>query len=157
MQPISAIGERGREAGFTLTEMLAVLAIIGVAAGAVLVTAPEPGGSLGDEAERFAARLVRAKEEAVLTNRTIEVRITVEGYDFAVRRGPARNALVEKPFGAVAWGQNTTAILNETGAPARIAFDPTGMATPADIALYRESGSARVAVDAGGNVRLDAR
>lgn len=157
MRPISAIGDGGCEAGFTLTEMLAVLAIVGLAAAAVLVTAPDTRGTLGQEAERFAARLMRAKEEAVLTNRTIEVRITQTGYDFAVRRGAARDALAERPFTAVAWGANTTAIVSDAGTRSRIAFDPTGQATPAGIALYRDNGSARVTVDAGGNVKLDAR
>jgi len=153
MRPTSAIGER-REAGFTLTEMLAVLAIIGLAASLVLTTAPVSHTTLAGEAERFAARLMRAKEEAVLTNRTIEVIITGRGYDFAVRRGATRNALAEGPFREVPWAQNTTAI---TDSGSRIAFDPTGQATPAGIALYRDNGKARVQVDAGGNVTLDAR
>ena len=53
-----------RTSGFTILEMMIVLAILGIAAGAILLTAPDSRRSLLDEAERFAASLVRAKEEA---------------------------------------------------------------------------------------------
>jgi len=51
--------------GFTLVELMVVIAIIGVAAGAVMLSMPDPRPTLAVEAERFAARLTLAREEAV--------------------------------------------------------------------------------------------
>ena len=51
-------------AGFTLVELLMVVAIIGLAAGAVVLSVPDPRPSVAEDAERFAARLSRAREEA---------------------------------------------------------------------------------------------
>jgi general secretion pathway protein H len=136
--------------------MMAVLAILGLAAGAVLLTMPDTHRSLLDEAERFAVNLVRAKEEAVLTNRTIDIRITPEGYTFgAISRGLHR-PLDERPFGPVEWSDDTTATLSNTDQRARIAFDSTGIATPVAVDLFRSDGHVRVIVDVAGSVRVDA-
>ena len=60
-------------AGFTLVELLMVVAIIGLAAGAVVLSVPDPRPSVAEDAERFAARLSRAREEAILSNRPVAV------------------------------------------------------------------------------------
>ena len=68
--------------GFTLVELMVVIAIIGVAAGAVLLSMPDPRPTLAVEAERFAARLTLAREEAVMTNRPVALRADAAGYGF---------------------------------------------------------------------------
>jgi general secretion pathway protein H len=153
MTPTSAIGETS-EAGFTLIEMLVVLTILGVAAAAVLLTAPDSRRTLIDEAERFAAGLERAKEEAVLTNRTSDVQITPEGYAFGVIRRGLRRPLDQRPFGSIAWSEDTTAVLSRSER-SRIAFDSTGIATPVAVDLYRSDGHVRVRVDMAGSVKID--
>lgn len=154
MMPTSAIGERS-ESGFTQIEMLVVLAILGVAAGAVLLTAPDSRRALIDEAERFAAGLERAKEEAVLTNRTVDVQITPEGYAFGVTSRGLRRPLDQRPFGSVTWSEDTTAVLSRSDQRSRIAFDSTGIATPIAVDLYRSDGHVRVRVDMAGSVKID--
>ena len=59
-----------------------VVAILGLAAGAVVLAVPDPRPAVGVEAERFAARLSRARDEAVLSNRPVAVEVT--------RTGPVR-------------------------------------------------------------------
>ena len=154
--PTSATGDTRPASGFTLVEMMIVLAILGIAAGAILLTVPDSRRSLLNEAERFAASLVRAKEEAVLTNRTIDVRITPRGYTFgSISRGLHR-PLDERPFKTVEWSEDTTAILADKGQRSRIAFDSTGIATPVAVDLFRSDGHVRVIVDIAGSVRVDA-
>jgi general secretion pathway protein H len=154
MTPTSAIGETS-EAGFTLIEMLVVLTILGIAAGAVLLTAPDSRRTLIDEAERFAAGLERAKEEAVLTNRTIDVQITPEGYAFGVISRGLRRPLDQRPFGSIAWSEDTMAVFSRSDQRSRIAFDSTGIVTPAAVDLYRSDGHVRVRVDMAGSVKID--
>lgn len=153
MMPTSAIGEAS-ESGFTLIELLVVLTIIGIAAGAVLLTAPDSRRSLIEEAERFAAGLVRAKEEAVLTNRTVDVQITPRGYAFGVTSRGLHRPLEQRPFGSIAWSEDTTAVVSGDQR-SRIAFDSTGIATPAAVDLFRNDGHVRVRVDMAGSVKID--
>jgi general secretion pathway protein H len=153
--PTSAIGEVKRDSGFTLIEMLVVLTILGIAAGAILLTAPDSRRTLIQEAERFAAGLVRAKEEAVLTNRTIDVQITREGYAFGATSRGLRRPLDERPFKSVAWSEDTTAVVSEADQRSLIAFDSTGIATPAAVDLFRSHGHVRVVVNVAGSVKID--
>ena len=153
MKPTSAIGN---EAGFTLTEILVVMFIVGLLITAVLLAAPVIRMSLTEEAENFAARLTRARDEAVLTNRTIEVKIWAKGYEFEVARPGGRTRLTEEPFGLKTWSENTVvAVTGETG-NARVSFDPTGLATPAVIELIRGDGRVRVSISNAGEVAIDA-
>jgi general secretion pathway protein H len=138
--------------GFTLVELLVVLAIIGLLSAAVLVAMPDPRGSLAGEAERFAARARAARERAVMDNKAIAIRLDANGYAFDWRRDGAWRPLDSKPFLAQAWNAGTMAEV-EAGA-ARIVFDSTGFAEPFALTLAR--GRERVAVEiaGGGNVHV---
>jgi len=149
MTPTSATGEEG----FTLVEMLVTLVVVGLLTSVALASVPDARPSLASEADRFAARLVRAKEEAVLTNRTVEVRVTAQGYDFAAKRGGERSAIDGKAFAPVKWSDETT-VAGQT--PTRIAFDPVGLASPVRVDLVRERRRMRVSVGDGGEVSVDA-
>jgi general secretion pathway protein H len=155
MAPISAIGERGSERGFTLVEVLVVLLILSLATSFVLVTLPDARPSLTVEAERFAARLQRAREEAIFTNRTVEIRITAEGYGFDVRQAGERVPLATLPFEDTLWTEDTTALLQGADSSSRIGFDSTGFATPARVDLFRADGHVRVVLEPSGKVRID--
>ncbi len=139
-------------AGFTLVELLMVVAIIGLAAGAVVLSVPDPRPSVAEDAERFAARLSRAREEAILSNRPVAVDVTAAGYDFMVFDGSAWSALGEGPFGPETWTAGTVA--EPSAAPVRIVFDPTGVADPAAMTLTRERHSRTIVVDGAGEVTL---
>jgi general secretion pathway protein H len=153
MMPTSATGN---EQGFTLTEILVVMVILGLLTTAVLLAAPSFRTSLAEEAEGFAAKLTRARDEAVSTNRTIEVRVTPKGYEFDVARNGGRTKLTHEPFGLTTWSDDTSVVVAATDGRARITFDPTGMASPAVVNLLRADRSIRVSIDAAGKVSIDA-
>ncbi|NIC42231.1 prepilin-type N-terminal cleavage/methylation domain-containing protein [Aquabacterium sp. A08] len=70
-----------RDAGFTLLELLVVLLILGVAAGAVVLGLPDPrAGALEREAVRLAAQLEAARSAARATGQTRHWRPTASGY-----------------------------------------------------------------------------
>jgi len=142
--------------GFTLVELLVVIVIVGLLGAAVVVAVPDGRPTLTAEAERFAARLVRAREEAVLTNRPVTVRVDAVGYGFETRRRGAWTALEEGPFRPTAWESGGAPVLPQDAEAVRIGFDVTGAAEPAVVTLAREARTARVVVDAAGRVRVDA-
>ena len=151
MTPTSAIGSRGARAGLTLVELMIVLVILGLAGAAVVMTLPDTRPGLDREAEVFAARLVRAREEAILTNRTVEVTADAQGYAFRIRRTGERQPLEDPPFEPVQWAEGA-AVQAET----LFVFDPTGGADPADLALSRDEERALVSVDSAGEVSFHA-
>lgn len=153
--PTSATGvpERRARAGFTLVELLMVVAIIGLAAGAVVLSVPDPKSAVAAEAERFAARLVRAREEAILTNRPVAVEATARGYAFSVFDGAAWSPLTDGPFAPELWTEGAT--VSPSDAPVRLVFDPSGVADPASLTLAREGRSRRIVVDGAGEVSID--
>jgi general secretion pathway protein H len=126
------------------------VAIIGLAAGAVVVSMPDPRPSVADESERFAARLQKAREEAILANQTVAVEVTGQGYDFSRFDGAEWSALNEGPFKTEIWAEGLT--VSPIDPPLRVVFDPTGAAEPAELTLSRDSQSMRVAVDGAGEV-----
>jgi general secretion pathway protein H len=129
------------------------VAIIGLAAGAVVLSMPDPRPAVGQEAERFAARLAAARDEAVLSNRPVAVEATASGYAFSSFDGAAWSPLRDGPFEDEAWAEG--AVLTASVTPARVVFDPTGTADPVSLTLARDGGARTVVVDGAGQVSIN--
>lgn len=69
--------------GLTLLELLVVMAILALLVSVAVVNAPPARSNARDEAERFAARLVAAQEDAVLEGSVMRIEVTPGGYAVA--------------------------------------------------------------------------
>lgn len=147
--PISATGKPGRraEAGFTLIELMVVIAIIGVAAAAVVFTAFPAGPSPRAQAEQLAARLVAARTMAITANTDTALVLSEAGYSFE-QRGPSGWQPMRIPDHVWQKGLLVAAQIEGGG---RLRFDSTGLATPATIAL----GPVRVVVSSAGEIGVE--
>lgn len=134
--------------GFTLVELMVVIAIVGMAAGAVVMSLPDPRPPLGVEAERVAARLRLAREEAVLTNRTVALTSDGLSYGFERLEGGQWQPLTGV-LGDRSWGEGVKATLT-----ARPVFDPTGGAEPSQVQLSREGYQVTVRLDGAGEMTI---
>ncbi|WP_024890832.1 GspH/FimT family pseudopilin [Luteimonas huabeiensis] len=141
-------------AGFTLVELMATLAVIGLLAAAVALTAPAPVPALRRDAEALAGTLARAREEAILGGRRVRVEADPLGYRVAVARSGGWQPLSAPPFAPVRWRDGVTPALADDPALRGFAFDPLGGAEPAALELAQGGRRARVEVAIDGSVHL---
>ena len=142
------------ERGFTLLELMVVLTIIGFISAAVVLAIPDPRGRVVEDADRFAARVAAARDEAVVTARPMGVWVSASGYGFQTRDGDGWASLDMKPFATANWKAGTRALVGKDGRR-QIAFDGTGLPTdPMTITLAREGERVSVTVDMAGKVMV---
>ena len=139
-----------RRAGFTLVELMVTVAVVGLAAGAVVLSAQPTQPSAVRTAERFAARLAEARSEAILSNRPVAVTVGEDGYRFSVMQGRAWIA-APRPLNDQVWDEGVMS----PGAAERWTFDPTGAVEPASRGLSRDGRTAVVLIDEAGQVRVE--
>jgi len=139
--------DRRAPGGFSLIELMVVVVIIGLAAAAVMLAVPEPGGSLQAEAERFAARAKAARDAAIVEARPGALSVGAGGYALARRERGQWRTTARWP-----WAGGTSV---EAGGAARTRFDSTGLAEPLSVTLRR--GERRIAVDIGADGSVHVR
>ena len=156
-------GKGEGECGFTLIELLIVLFIIGLVAGAVVLALPGDSAALSEDADRFAARVAAARDEAVVSARPIAVWIAPSGYGFDARQDRQWVPLNARTLANQDWKPGTIARIEETAvegdreeseqARARFWFDSTGLPnTPLTVVLSRGNNSDRIVISATGEV-----
>jgi general secretion pathway protein H len=143
--------------GVTLVELMVVLFVLGIAATTVVLTAPSGEDGFVREADRLAARLQRAREEAVLGGHAVQVRVTSDGYAFAQQDFEAWRPLHDGPFRPVRFAEGTHARMPAGTRQARISFhfDPTGGSQAQEVVLERLDQRLRIAIDGSGEVSVD--
>jgi general secretion pathway protein H len=140
--------------GFTLVELMVVIAVMALLAGAVVVTGSGRGSGPAADASRFAGRLAAARDEAVVGGRPISAWVAPSGYGFERYQGGAWQAISEKPFEGDDW-EGGTAIAMSGRARARVRFDSLGLPDgPTSFALSRGGQTIRVRVAANGDVSV---
>ncbi len=148
---------RHPESGVTLVEMLVVLSIIGVAAGAILLRSPGNGsGQAKTEALRLAALLSQASDTALITGQVQALVWSADGYYL----------LSARPDGG--WSQPLAATSRSFAGPLRLSrrdglsapliIAASGLAGPASLTLTTGPGSGPDSgPDSGPNTRTDTR
>ena len=151
--PTSVPGNKRGSAGFTLIELMVVVMVIALAAGAAVLAMPDPRGRVVDEATRFALRVRAARDGAIVEARPMSVWVTPQGYGFDRWEAGRWVAMDAKPLTVSQWARDTAATVPGR---LRVTFDTTGMADrPAAVPLLRERARATVTIDATGAVRVD--
>lgn len=142
--------------GFTLVELLVVILVMALLAGAVVMTAGLPGGGPTEAATRFASRLGAARDTAITGGQPVAVWVSASGYGFDRYVEGSWQPIAVRPFETVNWESGTTVAVDDGRQPAlRIRFDSTGLPEgPASVRLGRDGQSAEVSVAANGDVKV---
>lgn len=142
-----------RQSGFTLVELMVVIVLMGLMASAVVLSVSTIGGGPQAEAERFAGRLVAARNEAILTGQPMAVWIAPSGYGFERRGENGWQAVEIAPFDGHDWQGVSLAQAGDAGARQRLRFDAMGLPEgPFEMALDADGKRARVVIDSAGEV-----
>ena len=131
--------------GFTLVELMVVLAIMALAATAVVLTIPGEERTVRSEADRLAARLAAARDVAVIEGRSVAVNFAPSGYGFERRIAGEWQPLPGRAFEQRGWPGDVRFAASGGQGAARILFDRVGT-SPTPQALVLAGGDAREVV-----------
>ena len=164
---------RQRQRGVSLVEILVVLMLAAMVAGVVIVSAPPARSDMREEAERLAARLDFAAQEAITKGSILGMVIGEGGYEFyRYNRGewnPETTAqLASQTFSpdySVTVSLAETAKENERDDPQRqnevetvirpdLQFTPVGETTPVTVTFQDRRETWRVIIDGAGHVEM---
>ena len=139
--------------GFTLVEMMIVIAVMALLAGVTVLTFGPIGADPKDAATRFASRVAAARDQAILTGRLISAWVSPSGYGFDQFRDGRWEKMEQRPFEAADWGTGMKASLDSR---TRVRFDSLGITDkPLGIRLSRGVESAGIWIAASGEVSVE--
>ncbi len=139
--------------GFTLVELMVVLAIMALAATAVVLTIPGEERTVRSEADRLAARLAAARDIAVIEGRSVAVSFAPSGYGFERRIAGEWQPLPGRAFEQRNWPSDVRFAAGNGQGAARVLFDRVGISpTPQVVVLTGGDAREIVRVSATGEV-----
>jgi general secretion pathway protein H len=133
-----------RQAGFTLIEMIVVLAVMALMIGLVLAKGPMRSRTLTTRSAvaALAGGLREARARAIVSNRPVEFALDIEHKSFKVGDEPVKRLPAEYELSLL-----TTAGQRISETAGAIRFDPDGSSTGGRIELAYNSRHIRIGVD----------
>lgn len=129
--------------------------IVGLASSVVLLTLPDSADTLRSEADRFATRLQRAQDEAILGTRAVQVSAGGSGYQFSRQRLEGWQPLDEGPFKKGTWAEGVRPVFEAGRTRTTFRFEPAGDATVESLVLEGNGNRLRVSVDEAARVVVE--
>lgn len=144
---------RGGQSGFTLAEILIVLALVGLAAQAVVLVLPSDARALRQEVETFAARVKAAQDVAIFNNAPLFGVVDSFGYRFEQGHGDAVQPMESTVLKPAQWSPQTSVLLSG-GGRTRIQLSALGTLTPTQFQFSRGDARLTVSLDYDGAIAV---
>jgi general secretion pathway protein H len=146
--------DRRHQAGFTLVELMVVLAVMGLLAGVAVWRWPAGNGRVRADAVAFSSRVAAARDQAILSGRPLALEIDAAGYRFVQRGQQGWQPVAEPALRERRWSRGVRPA-GAAGPSARLGFDSVGLPDRAlDLTLAGTNAKAVVEIAADGEVSV---
>lgn len=145
--------DRRHQAGFTLVELMVVLAVMGLLAGVAVWRWPAGDGQVRADAVALSSRIAAARDQAILSGRPLALELDSAGYRFVARGAEGWQPVAEPALRERRWSNGVRP--GNGAAIARLGFDSVGLPDRAlDLTLVGARASATVEIAADGEVSI---
>ena len=148
-----SLPERHAQAGFTLVELMVVLAVMGLLAGVAVWRWPAGGDNARADAFALATRIAAARDTAIVGGRPVAFVLEPSGYRFEVRDRAGWTPSTEPNLRTKRWSRGVS--LFAPAGTSRIRFDAIGLPDrPSTMRLRSGATTTDIRILADGEVKV---